>query len=72
MDVDLIRSAWDRANATCEYCRLPQVFSILTFEVDHIIPLHGNNVSGLHVPWNLKVIFKTVNRAKSTLIVEEW
>jgi hypothetical protein len=42
------------------------------YEVDHIIPLHGANVCGLHVPWNLKVVFKAVNRAKSTLIVEEW
>lgn len=42
------------------------------YEVDHIVPLHGDNVSGLHVPWNLKVVFRTVNRAKSTLIVEEW
>lgn len=42
------------------------------YEVDHIVPLHGENVSGLHVPWNLKVIPKTINRAKGILIVEEW
>ena len=58
---------WDEIRAI--YRRAKELRELgFEVEVDHILPLRGHTVSGLHVPWNLQIIPANVNRKKRNFI----
>ena len=48
MEQALISQVWQRAGSICEYCRMPQSYDVLTFQIDHIIARkhHGSDELG--------------------------
>lgn len=62
-----------KLSATPKWLTQEQITEILNIykncpkghEVDHIVPLQGKTVTGLHVPWNLQYLLASDNRSKS-------
>jgi hypothetical protein len=58
---------WLEIHCVYEYCSALRGVG-LDYEVDHIIPMQGKFVSGLHAPWNLQVITGFENSFKGNRI----
>lgn len=66
----LTTDQWNEMNAFYGKARQMTKATGIRHEVDHIVPINGVNVSGLHVPWNLQVLTQAENVAKSNRYAE--
>lgn len=66
----LSQEHWGQMNAIYEKARAMTVKTGIRHEVDHIVPINGKEVSGLHVPWNLQILTQVENVSKSNRYAE--
>ena len=61
----LTKEDWDQMNAVYQLARKLTLETGIRHEVDHIFPIAGKTVSGLHVPSNLQILTQVENVIKS-------
>ena len=63
-DMDLIQTVYDKAQWLSS-------LTGLTYHVDHLVPLQGENVCGLHVWENLQILEASINCSKRNTLTQE-
>jgi len=63
-----------KLNATPKFANLKKIREIYKncpkgYHVDHIVPLQGKEVCGLHVEWNLQYLTPSENSSKSNKLI---
>lgn len=54
----------EQIQAVYQAARQTTLLAGFSCHVDHIVPLRGKNVCGLHAPWNLRVVSQSYNSKK--------
>jgi hypothetical protein len=49
--------------------KMQQQFGV-ALDIDHIVPLKGKDVCGLHVPWNMRITTARFNRSKQQKFID--
>lgn len=62
---------WDKIEAIYAECAQLAKETGINYHVDHIIPQNGENVSGLHVHTNLRIITATENMKKRNKVFDD-
>ena len=60
----LTKEQQEEINSIYDRCRKMTIETGVQHHVDHIIPIHGVNVCGLHVPENLQILTASENCSK--------
>jgi hypothetical protein len=58
---------WFEIECVYKYCSALRRVG-LNYEVDHIVPLQGKLVSGLHAPWNFQLLTESENASKGNQV----